>query len=495
MNNARVTTEGSSPLTSFPSHSRGPSTLETFDRFREKVLAGVKNPQLRNYGLILLMAGAGLLPLMAGAAHAEPLKMQEADGADTLLMLMGSALVLLMTPGLAFFYGGFTRAKNVLNTMMMSFFLMGLVGVVWVVIGYSLSFGTGFGNPFIGGLEFLMMNGVGNTPPFPGFTISASSFALFQGMFAIITPALISGAVVERINFKAWFWFCLLWSLLVYCPLAHMVWGGGYIYTDIGALDFAGGTVVHISSGVAALISAAIVGPRTNWPENGRPPHNVPFILLGAGLLWFGWFGFNGASFFAAKGAGLSFATTSTAASAALLAWCLIEWLKDGKPTAVGAATGAVAGLVGITPGAGFVTIGSSLIIGAASALACFLAVRIKAAIKFDDSLDTFMVHGVGGTVGALLTGVFAVKEFVDPNFFPKSAEVLASGGNLGMFIAQLKAVVLAYGFVALATAIILWIVGAIFGLRVSSNDEERGLDFVAHGEEAYDPHDLLIRP
>ena len=478
-------------MTHVPMGGGGKTPFATFDLVRERVLAGVQEPQMRRYALVLLAAGAGLLPLMAGAAHAA-LPKAETDGADTLLMLMGSALVLLMTPGLAFFYGGFTRAKNVLNTMMMSFFLMGLIGVLWVVIGYSLSFDLGFNSPFIGGLGQMMMNGVGgelgDAPLADGFNISATSFALFQGMFAIITPALISGAIVERVSFKAWFWFCLLWSLLVYCPLAHMVWGGGYIYTDIGALDFAGGTVVHISSGVAALISAAIVGPRTNWPENGRPPHNVPFILLGAGLLWFGWFGFNGASFFAAKGAGLSFATTSTAASAALLAWCLIEWFKDGKPTAVGAATGAVAGLVGITPGAGFVTIGSSLIIGAASALACFLAVRIKAAIKFDDSLDTFMVHGVGGTVGALLTGVFAVKEFVDPNFFPKSAEVLASGGNLGMFIAQLKAVVLAYGFVALATAIILWIVGAIFGLRVSSNDEERGLDFVAHGEEAYDP-------
>jgi Amt family ammonium transporter len=479
-------------LTSFPQPSRGRTALETFDRFRERTLAGVNTPQLRNYALILLLAGAGLLPMMAGAAHADPVKMQEADGADTLLMLMGSALVLLMTPGLAFFYGGFTRAKNVLNTMMMSFFLMGLVGVLWVVIGYSLSFGTGFGSQFLGGLEFLMMNGVGGATgaePYAPLKISASSFALFQGMFAIITPALISGALVERINFKAWFWFCLLWSLLVYCPLAHMVWGtGGYILTNIGALDFAGGTVVHISSGVAALIAAAIVGPRTNWPANGRPPHNVPFILLGAGLLWFGWFGFNGASFFAAKGAGLSFATTSTSASAALLTWCLIEWLKDGKPTAVGAATGAVAGLVGITPAAGFVTIGSSLIIGAATALACFIAVQIKSAIKFDDSLDTFMVHGVGGTVGALLTGVFAVSDLIDKNALPKAAEIMATKGHVGMFLAQLQAVVLAYGFVALATLIILWIVGATVGLRVSSQDEERGLDFVAHGEEAYDP-------
>lgn len=471
----------------------GPSALTTFDRFRTNVLAGVQDQQLRRYAVILLAAGAGMLPLMAGSAKAALTKLPT-DGADTLLMLMGSALVLLMTPGLAFFYGGFTRAKNVLNTMMMSFFLMGLIGVLWVVIGYSLSFGVGFKSPFIGGLEAMWLNGVGgplgDAPLADGYSISATSFALFQGMFAIITPALISGAIVERINFKAWFWFCLLWSLLIYCPLAHMVWGGGYIgpFGVIGAIDFAGGTVVHIASGVAALVSAAIIGPRTGWPENKQPPHNVPFILLGAGLLWFGWFGFNGASYFAAKGAGFSFITTSTAASAALLTWCLIEWFKYGKPTAVGAATGAVAGLVGITPAAGFVSIGSSILIGALTTVACFIAIQIKSAIKFDDSLDTFMVHGVGGTTGALLTGFLAVKEAVPADYFPLSAKILADGGNIALAIAQFKAVAFTYGFVAIGTAIILWIVGAIVGLRVTPEEEERGLDFVEHGEEAYDP-------
>ena len=448
---------------------------------------------MRRYALVLLATGAGLLPLMAGAAHAA-LPKAETDGADTLLMLMGSALVLLMTPGLAFFYGGFTRAKNVLNTMMMSFFLMGLIGVLWVVIGYSLSFDLGFNSPFIGGLGQMMLNGVGgelgDAPLADGFNISATSFALFQGMFAIITPALISGALVERINFKAWFWFSLLWSLFVYCPLCHMVWGGGYIgpFGTIGALDFAGGTVVHISAGVAALVSAAIVGPRSTYPDNQRPPHNVPFILLGAGLLWFGWFGFNGASYFAAKGAGLSFLTTTASASAALLTWCMIEWFVDGKPTAVGAATGAVAGLVGITPAAGFVYMGPALVIGAASAAACLIAVRIKAAIKFDDSLDAFMVHGIGGTVGALLTGLLAAPALVPADYFPKSAEILAKGGNIAMLGAQFQAVVFTYGFVGIATLVILLIVKATVGLRVSEQDEERGLDFVAHGEEAYDP-------
>jgi len=480
-------------MTHVPMAGGGKTPFATFDLVRERVLAGVQEPQLRRYALILLAAGAGLLPLMAGSAHAALQKLPT-DGADTLLMLMGSALVLLMTPGLAFFYGGFTRAKNVLNTMMMSFFLMGLIGVVWVVIGYSLSFGLGFHSPFIGGLEAMWLNGVGgplgDAPLADGFSISASSFALFQGMFAIITPALISGALVERINFKAWFWFCLLWSIFIYCPLAHMVWGGGYIgpFGTIGAIDFAGGTVVHIASGVAALVSAAIVGPRSTYPDNQRPPHNVPFILLGAGLLWFGWFGFNGASYFAAKGAGFSFITTSTAASAAMLAWCLIEWFKDGKPTAVGAATGAVAGLVGITPAAGFVSIGSSILIGALTTVACFIAVQIKAAIKFDDSLDTFMVHGVGGTTGALLTGLLAVKELVPADYFPLSAKILEEQGNMGMLAAQFKAVLLTYGFVGIGTVIILLIVKATVGLRVSPSDEERGLDYVAHGEEAYDP-------
>jgi ammonium transporter, Amt family len=469
------------------------SVATTFDSFRHRFLERFQDPQLRRIAFFLLAVGAGLLPLMAGAANAA-LAMAPTDGADTLLMLVGSAMVLLMTPGLAFFYGGFTRSKNVLNCMMMSFFLMGLIGVVWVVIGYSLAFDTGFGSPFIGGLGSMFLHGVGgelgDQPLAAGFPISATSFALFQGMFAIITPALISGALVERISFKAWFWFCLVWSLLIYSPMAKMVWGGGFIgpFGAIGAIDFAGGTVVHIASGVAALVAAAIIGPRTTWPNSKRPPHNVPFILLGAGLLWFGWFGFNGASMFASKTAGYPFLTTTTSASAALLTWCLIEWFKDGKPTAVGAATGAVAGLVGITPAAGFVYMENSILIGIITAVACFVAVRVKAAIQFDDSLDTFMVHGVGGTVGALLTGILASKALVPADYFPLSAEILEKSGNFGLFIAQLKAVIFSYGFVALGTAVILWILGALMPLRVSAEDEERGLDFVAHGEEAYDP-------
>jgi Amt family ammonium transporter len=471
----------------------GSTAMDTFDRWRQRFAAGLSDLRLKRLAFALLALGAGLLPLTAGAAQAALSKIPT-DGADTLLMLFGSAMVLLMTPGLAFFYGGFTRSKNVLNCMMMSFFLMGLIGVVWVVIGYSLSFGLGFNSPFIGGLEFFLLNNLGgplgDAPLADGFAISSSSFALFQGMFAIITPALISGALVERISFKAWFWFCLIWSIFVYCPMAKMVWGGGFLgpFGTIGALDFAGGTVVHIASGVAALVAAAIIGSRSTWPDNKRPPHNVPFILLGAGLLWFGWFGFNGASMFASKTAGYPFLTTTTSASAALLAWCMLEWFKDGKPTAVGAATGAVAGLVGITPAAGFVYIGPSIVIGLISALACFIAVRVKAAIQFDDSLDTFMVHGIGGTIGALLTGVFAAKSLVPADYFPLSAKIMEESGNFGMFVAQLKAVLISYGFVAVGTALILFILKAFMPLRVTPEEEERGLDFVAHGEEAYDP-------
>ncbi|MCS5693478.1 ammonium transporter [Cyanobium sp. FGCU-6] len=473
--------------------SGDPPALATVDRIRTTLLAGVRQPQLRRAAFLLIAAGAGIGPLLAGSAKAVLTKMPT-DGADTLLMLIGSAMVLLMTPGLAFFYGGFTRAKNVLNTMMMSFFLMGLIGVLWVVVGYSLAFGVGFGSPFIGGLELMWLNGlggaVGDAPLADGFALSSTSFALFQGMFAIITPALISGALVERISFKAWFWFCLIWSLLIYSPMAKMVWGGGFLgpFGAIGAIDFAGGTVVHIASGVAAVVGAMIIGSRTDYPESIRPPHNVPFILLGAGLLWFGWFGFNGASMFAAKTAGYPFLTTSTSASAGLLTWCLIEWFKDGKPTAVGAATGAVAGLVGITPAAGFVYMPQSILIGALTATACFIAVRIKAAIRFDDSLDTFMVHGVGGTVGALLTGILASATLVPADYFPRSAEIMKTSGNGGLFFAQLQAVVITYVFVAIGTAVIFWILGALMPLRVSPQQEERGLDFVAHGEEAYDP-------
>jgi Amt family ammonium transporter len=462
--------------------------------------------QWRTLGLTAALAGVGAL-LMANpalAAEAPKLTLEEVtvnvtavkSGADTLLMLIGSAMVLLMTPGLAFFYGGFGRAKNVLNIMMMSFLMMGLVGVTWVVYGYSLAFDTSLGSPFIGGFNNLFLNGVGGQfgidPVWAGdeFLISgmsASSFALFQGMFAIITPALISGALVERVNFKAWFWFGLLWSTFVYIPMAHMVWGGnGLIYAQIGALDFAGGTVVHIASGVGALVSVAMIGPRRTFPNRVSPPHNVPFILLGAGLLWFGWFGFNGASYFAAQGAGLSFITTNASAAAAMLTWLLLEQIEIGKPTAVGAATGAVAGLVGVTPAAGFIPVWASLPIGAITALVCFLFVtKVKGRISLDDSLDAFGVHGVGGTVGAILTGVFAQQGFLVEKAFPTQFKVIAQG-PLAMTWAQIQAVLVTYLYVGIATFVIWTILKSVMRVRATDEQELKGLDFALHGEDAY---------
>ena len=327
------------------------------------------------------------------------------SAADNTLILTSSALVLLMTPGLAFFYGGFTQAKNVLNTMAMSFVMMGIATLVWSTIGFSLAFSDGgASNAFIGNpstyafLENLPSN-------WEGLQIPGLSFALFQGMFAIITPALISGALVERISFRFWCFFTPIWILLVYAPLAHMVWGGGLLGKD---LDFAGGTVVHISSGVSALVLAGLIGSRSNWPKGIKPPHDITQILIGTGLLWFGWFGFNGGSQLSVSGAELPFTTTHVSAAAGLVAWALIESIKDGKSTAVGMATGAVAGLVGITPAAGFVSPGSGMLIGAITSALCYLSVQLKIKLSFDDSLDTFAVHGVGGTAGALLTGFFA---------------------------------------------------------------------------------------
>jgi len=436
---------------------------------------------------MLLAFGAGLLPLMAGSAKAALAKVPT-DGADTLLMLMGSALVLLMTPGLAFFYGGFTRAKNVLNTMMMSFFLMGLIGVLWVVVGYSLAFDGGFKSPFIGGLGSMWMNGVGgefgDAPLADGFNLSASSFALFQGMFAIITPALISGAIVERVSFKAWFWFCVIWSLLIYSPMAKMVWGGGFLgpFGSIGAIDFAGGTVVHIASGVAALVAAAIIGERTTWPDSKRPPHNVPFILLGAGLLWFGWFGFNAGS---ALGAGAlatsAFVVTHIASAAAGLTWSLIEWIRHGRPTVLGIITGAVAGLVAITPASGFVTPISAIWIGIGASVLCYLAaVIMKAKLGYDDTLDAFGVHGIGGIWGAIATGLFATK-----TVNAAGADGLFYGNPAQLWI-QVKVTLVTVAWAFVMSFVLLKIVNALMGARADEHEERVGLDLTGHRESAY---------
>ena len=402
--------------------------------------------------------------------------------ADNTLVLVSAALVLLMTPGLAFFYGGFVQGRNVLNTMAMSFVMMGIATLVWASFGFSLAFADGgtlqpwIGNPF----SYALLENI--PAAWQPLAIPGLSFALFQGMFAIITPALISGALVERISFRFWCLFTPIWLLLVYAPLAHMVWGGGVLGKD---LDFAGGTVVHISSGVTALMLAALLGARRGWPQSMRPPHDVTQILLGTGLLWFGWFGFNGGSQLTVAGAELPFTTTHVSAAAGMVAWSLLETFSDGrKPTVVGMATGAVAGLVGITPSAGFVTVGSSMLIGSLTALVCFFSVQIKVKLRFDDSLDTYAVHGVGGTAGALLTGVFANADLIASH---PAGQVLAEQGRLALVSGQLQAVLVAYGLAAAGT---LLIAAALRGLgvrfRVPVSAENLGVDVQEHGEEAY---------
>jgi Amt family ammonium transporter len=435
-------------------------------RFRRLLIAALCVPALQ-------VISAALLPAHAGDAAL--------SDADNTLILTSAALVLLMTPGLAFFYGGFVQGRNVLNTMAMSFVMMGIATLVWASFGFSLAFSDGgafnavVGNPF----SFALLE---NIPPiWDGLSIPGLSFALFQGMFAIITPALISGALVERLSFRFWCVFTPVWLLVVYAPLAHMVWGGGFLGKD---LDFAGGTVVHISSGVTALLLAALVGARMQWPRSVRPPHDVTQILLGTGLLWFGWFGFNGGSQLAVSGAELPFTTTHLSAAAGLVAWSLVETWRDGKPTVVGMATGAVAGLVGVTPAAGFVSPGSGMAIGAITGVLCYVSVQVKVKLRFDDSLDTFAVHGVGGTIGAMLTGVFASAELIANH---PAGQVLAEKGRLALIGGQLQAVVVAYGLAAAGTLVIAGILrGLGLGFRVSEHAENLGIDVDAHGEEAY---------
>lgn len=428
-----------------------------------------------------------------GAALAQDPNANPIDTGDTAWMLTSSALVLFMTPGLAFFYGGLVRSRNVLNTMMMSLVLMALVGVTWVFWGYSLAFAPTSlnpgadpaftANPFVGSLKWLFLNGVDFDKPDPiGYagTIPHQVFMIYQMMFAIITPALISGAIVERMSFKAYFWFVLLWSTFIYSPLAHWVWGKGWIGT-MGALDFAGGTVVHISSGVSAVVAAWLIGPRKGFPERPHIPHNVPFVLLGIGMLWFGWFGFNAGSALASGAlATVAFVATAVATCAGGLTWLIVEWVLRGKPTAVGIASGFLAGLVGVTPAAGFVTPVGAILIGSITAVCCFFAVSLRAKLQFDDSLDTYPVHGVGGTIGAILTGVFATKA------------VNAAGndgllfGNPGQVWLQFVGVLATYVFAAVGTFIIIKILGMFMDLRVKPTIEDQGLDVNQHGEEGY---------
>jgi ammonium transporter, Amt family len=443
-------------------------------------------------GIIMLWLLSG--PLMGNALAQEPaaaVAENPIDSGDTAWMLVSTALVLLMTPGLAFFYGGLVRSRNVLNTMMMSLVMMGLVGVTWVLWGYSLAFDVSVKFPefgvgiesYIGGLDWMFLNNVAADKPDPvGYagTIPHQLFMAYQMMFAIITPALISGAIVERVTFKAYFWFMLLWSTFVYSPLAHWVWGRGWL-AAIGSLDFAGGTVVHISSGVSAVVAAWLIGPRTNHLNKPHTPHNVPYVLLGIGLLWFGWCGFNGGSALGASSlATVAFVTTTISAAAGGLTWTILEWVLRGKPTAVGTASGFLAGLVGITPAAGFVLPIGAILIGSITAVCCFFAVSWRAKLGFDDTLDTFPVHGVGGTVGAILTGVFATK-----TVNAAGADGLFSG-NPQLVIIQFVGILATYVFAAAGTFAIIKLLGSFMELRVPSHAEDQGLDINEHGEEAY---------
>src|SRR5881296_2361412 len=408
---------------------------------------------------------------------------------DTAWVLASSALVLLMTVGLACFYGGLVRSKNSLNTMMMSIVAMAAISVQWVVIGYSLSFAPGSG--WLGGLDWVLFRHVGGEPnPAYAATIPQQAHAIYQAMFAIITPALISGAIVERMRFRAYLAFLLLWSTLVYAPLAHWVWGAGGWLQKMGALDFAGGTVVHISAGVSALVAARFLGPRRDYRRVPIAPHNVPLVLLGAGLLWFGWFGFNAGSALAANGlAALAFVNTNTAAAAALVTWAALDLMRTGKITAVGAATGLVVGLVGITPAAGYVKPLSGLLIGVLAAGVSYTAIQIRSRTKLDDALDVFSCHGLAGMAGALLTGVFATK-LVNP----AGGDGLLAG-NAGQMGVQLLAVLATVAFAALGTLGILKLVQVTIGARADVPEESAGLDLSQHGEEAYFGSDLGTVP
>lgn len=400
------------------------------------------------------------------------------NSGDTAWVLMSAALVMLMTPALGFFYGGLVNRKNVLSTIMHSFFTLGLISVVWVLWGYTLAFGPDRGG-LIGGLDFIGLRGIAPDDIVEGTGIPVMAFVAFQMMFAAITPALITGAFAERKRFKAFVIFSLAWSTLVYAPLAHWVWGGGWI-AELGALDFAGGTVIHISSGVAALVAARMLGPRVGFGSKSADPHDITMTVLGAGLLWFGWFGFNSGSALAANGlASHAFVVTNVSAAMGAMTWMTVSWIRHGRPSVMGAAAGAIGGLVGITPAAGFVGASSAIIIGFGAGLFCFFAVDLlKQVIKLDDALDVFAVHGVGGIWGALATGLFAEE---------------AIGGTNGLFFGnpeqlwiQFVAVVAAIVFAGVMTALILKAIGLVTALRVPEDEEALGLDTSQHGELAY---------
>ncbi len=426
--------------------------------------------------------GAVLLASSAYAADAPKI-----DTGDNAWMLTSSALVLSMTaPGLALFYGGLVRSKNVLSVLMQSFIMIALISIQWVLWGYSLAFGPDHGH-VLGGLDWVGLRGVGLEPGPYASTIPHQTFMIYQAMFAIITPALITGAFAERMKFSAFFLFSLLWATLVYDPLAHMVWGKeGLLGAVFGALDFAGGTVVHISSGTSALVCAVVLGKRLGYGSDPMPPHNLPFVLVGAALLWFGWFGFNAGSALAASALATSaFVVTNTATAAASLSWMFAEWIGRGKPTMLGAASGAVAGLVAITPASGFVAPMPALIIGLVAGVVCYGACNLKTVLGwYDDALDVVGVHGVGGTWGAIATGLWASKA-INPDAV--STQGLFISGEAGLVVAQIKAVLITYVLAVAGSLLCLAITGAVTGgLRANEDDEFAGLDLSQHSENAY---------
>jgi ammonium transporter, Amt family len=452
--------------------------------------------------MLLMLCGVALFAQASPSAPDAPtlaqLQQQIAEAkssADNAWMLVCCALVLLMTgPGLALFYGGLVRKKNVLATMMQSFAMMALITVVWAILGYSLCFASG--TNFLGGLEHAFLRGVGAAPDADyAATIPQQTFMVYQLMFAIITPALICGAFAERMKFSAMLLFMTLWSLVVYAPMAHMVWGkGGLLNAALGGrfptLDFAGGTVVHITSGVSALVCALYLGRRVGFPKDAMPPHSVVLSFIGACLLWVGWFGFNAGSALSAGSLATSaFVATHMAAATAAIGWALAEWIRNGKPSVLGAISGSVAGLVAITPAAGFVGPMSALLIGLIAGVFCYLMVAVvKARLGYDDSLDAFGVHGAGGTIGALLTGVFA-SSVINPIFKDAQGHALPVGmldGNFRQLGNQAIGVLLAIVLAIVGTCLILFIVNLTIGLRVSTEDEVQGLDLSQHGEEGY---------
>ncbi len=431
--------------------------------------------------LISLLSIASTLAFAQDAAAAAP---PAIDKADSAFMIISTALVLLMTPALALFYGGLVHKKNVLNTMLMSFLMMGVVSIIWVVIGYSLAFGKA-PNGFIGGFDYVMGQNVSVTTPYGTQTIPAALFMLFQMKFAIITPALISGAIAERARFRGYLVFMILWSIFVYSPIACWVWNADGWLFKMGALDFAGGTVVHLASGVSALALVLIIGQRKSLTP---PPNNITLTLLGAGLLWFGWFGFNAGSALAMNDIAVqAFLVTHLAAAAGMVAWLVAERMKTGKSTAIGGASGLVAGLVVITPAAGFVDITSSIIMGVLAGVVCFFGIQLKHKLGYDDALDVVGIHGIGGLLGAVFTGVFA-----SPVVNKAMVEPLLETGRMSLIMKQLAAVGGVGLFVFVASLILGKLVDATIGLRVSEACENDGLDSRIHGESGYGFDDAL---